>query len=147
MAKLNYKELSKEFEKEFGKAYDGKSTTEDLVKEQEKISEAEKKRFLEAVNEATDAYIKESVEHFLKNTSRNIFEDGRYFYSTRELNSFLNLYTKKGGKMEILHVGKVYDKNGEFFCHEVCHKVYYENPSPYVLRMMEKLKIKKLFYS
>lgn len=147
MAKLDYKELSKEFDEEFGKAYDGKSETDAMLKEQEKETSIEKKRFLDAVKEATDAYIKESVNHFLKKTSGNIFEDGRYFYSTREMDSFLNSYKKKGGSLDVLHIGKVYDKDGEFFCYEVCHKQYYEHPSPYILNLMEKLKIKQLFFS
>lgn len=147
MAKLNYKELQKEFEEEFGTAYDGNKEAEKILKDREKDATLEKKKFVAAVNEAIDSYIRESVDHFLHNSTRNIFEDGRYFYSTKEFEKFMDLYKKKGGNLDTIHTGIVKDKHGDFFCYEVCHKAYYENPSPYVLRIMEKFHIKNLFYS
>ena len=145
MSGLDYKELQKEFDEAFGVAYNGFEEDTAQKKEQEKL--LEQKKFLEAITEAIDAYVKESVEHFLRESTRNILEDGRYFYSSKELKEFKTLFEKRGGQIKKIHIGIIRDECGDFFCYEVCHDCYYTNPNDYVKKVIANAGLKKLFYS
>jgi len=83
------------------------------------------------VRDAIEAYIEESVTHFLKASFYNRKEEGRYLYTTKELLQFYTLYTSKGGDTDLLHCGIVYDDAHDFLCYEVCRKTIYDSNREY----------------
>lgn len=99
----------------------------------------------EVVEEIMDAYIEESVDHFLKTRSRDILNDPRYFYSRSEVEKFFDCFSKKGGDAQKLHLGQV-KIDGEFLCYEVCRKAYYYQETPYAKKIMENIG-EKVFWS
>lgn len=99
-------------------------------KKRETLSRTE--MYEDILKECIDSYIKESIKHFLKD-KRLYFEDnGRYFYTKKELLNFVNGYEKKGGDLNTLYCEKLYEnneyinKNSEFLCYAVYHMRYYE---------------------
>jgi len=90
-----------------------------------------KANIVDIVRDTIEAYIEESVKHFLKNSVYNQKEEGRYLYTTKELLQFYALYSSKGGNTDLLHCGVVYDDAHDFLCYEVCRKKIYDSNREY----------------
>lgn len=97
---------------------------EDWDAEDDSYKEEKGETLASVLAECYDSLICESVKHFLSDKCRLMEEEGRYFYHQGELDDFKERFTKKGGKLDDLHIGKVYDL-GSFLCYEVCRKKYY----------------------
>lgn len=112
---------------------------------QEKVKET----FAEIVAEMTDAYLEECVDHFLISRSRSMEDDGRYFYSMKELKIFKKIFESKGGDLNTLHIGIVYDESGGFLCYEICRKKYYDMATAYIQKKWGNVKNgeRKIFFS
>ena len=72
-----------------------------------------------AVEEAIASVITEAVNHFLKAVKKNKPATARYFYKMKELKTFIEEFTAKGGDIEKLKITEERDDLGDFFCYEV----------------------------
>lgn len=135
---IDVKEWMKQFEEEFG-------TTAGLQEENEEQGET----LADVINDMLDAYMEECVEHFLAARSRSMEDDGRYFYSKKELETFKDGYLSHGGDLDKLHIGVVYCDDGEFLCYEVCRKIYYNAETHYAKKQLydENGNRKQIFFS
>lgn len=76
--------------------------------------------FNEAIEEMVDAYISESISHFLKKVN-SVEDDSRYLYTTGEVSKFVKKYTDAGGDINGLHISKIFTGEG-FLGWEVTRK-------------------------
>jgi len=97
----------------------------------------------DVVADCIQAYIEESIEHFLSKRPVSIEENARYLYSKAELKTFTKQFLEQGGNIETLHIGIVYDDddNYKFLCYEICHKKFYNLESNYLRKKYGKTKI------
>ena len=82
--------------------------------------------FDEIFAEIMNSMMLEAVNHFVKfNKPHTLADDARYFYTTKEIKTFLNLMIKSHADLKILRINKVYDNNDNFLCYEVCREKVY----------------------
>ena len=132
------KQMQAEFNEEWG-----------IEEEEDIVAEAPKETLLTVVAEMIDAYMEECINHFLATRSRNMEDDGRYFYSDEELKAFKDGYTSQGGDLDLLHIGVVPRDDGSFLCYEVCRKKYYDAQTYYAKNMLvdENGERRQIFFS